>query len=404
MTQGTVGAQPSRAQIDMAALELVRRYGASILSMARRYSVCAEDAEDAYQRGLEILLTKAPSAQHEDLVPWLRTVVRNEAFEIRRQRLRSVPTDKEVGLIDELRQEPPAEVHAQRLEKLRLGAEAMRRLKPPELRCLLLKAEGYSYEEISQQTGFSHTKVNRSLSEGRRTFRRGLASIESGAECRRLAPLLSRVADGEASKEEIRDLRPHLRGCAGCRATLRDYRSVPARVSALFPPALSEPVSWLGQVVAAAKGCLAGLLGPVMQGGTGATVGKAVAVVCAGGIALGGVSLRDPDSTPAPERRPAPVEAADPKPVRATGQRATVAKPASAPAASPAPQRAADAPRRRADEGAPVAQPPAAEAATHETFGFEQSEPGTTSDASAISPKSEPAPAAEPEGEFSFER
>ena len=33
------------------------------------------DAEDAYQRGLEILLTKAPAIPDRELLPWLKTVV-----------------------------------------------------------------------------------------------------------------------------------------------------------------------------------------------------------------------------------------------------------------------------------------------------------------------------------------
>jgi GTP cyclohydrolase FolE2 len=42
---------------------------------ARRYAATPEDAEDACQRGLEILLTKAPSTSEEELIPWLKTVV-----------------------------------------------------------------------------------------------------------------------------------------------------------------------------------------------------------------------------------------------------------------------------------------------------------------------------------------
>ena len=68
-------ARPARAEIDEAALELLARHGAQILATARRYAVTPEDAEDAYQRGLEILLTKAPSTSEDDLVPWLKTVV-----------------------------------------------------------------------------------------------------------------------------------------------------------------------------------------------------------------------------------------------------------------------------------------------------------------------------------------
>ena len=62
-----------------------------------------------------------------------------------------------------------------------------------------------------------------------------VAGIESGAECERLAPLLSKLADGEAGAEDMAALRPHLRGCLTCRATLREYRGAPSRIAALVP-------------------------------------------------------------------------------------------------------------------------------------------------------------------------
>ena len=71
----TRGTRPARAEIDAAALELLRRQGAQILATARRYAATPEDAEDAYQRGIEILLTKAPSTREQELIPWLKTVV-----------------------------------------------------------------------------------------------------------------------------------------------------------------------------------------------------------------------------------------------------------------------------------------------------------------------------------------
>ena len=80
--------------------------------------------------------------------------------------------------------------------------------------------------------------MNRSITEGRRAFTEKVASIESGMECRRLAPHLSALADGEADASQLRELRPHLRSCLACRARLREYRTVPSRVAALAPPAL----------------------------------------------------------------------------------------------------------------------------------------------------------------------
>ncbi len=41
-----------------------------------------------------------------------------------------------------------------------------------------MRAAGYSYAEISQQTGFTHTKVNRSLTQGRALLRQREAQIE----------------------------------------------------------------------------------------------------------------------------------------------------------------------------------------------------------------------------------
>src|SRR3954468_16129636 len=207
----TAPARPSRAQIEPAALELLSRHSAGLLATARRYSATPEDAEDAYQRGVEILLTKAPTTTEAELLPWLRTVVKHEAYAVRKSTGRAIPSadplDGEVAPV------AWTDERAERYERLRLGAEAMAGLKPQEIRCLLMKAEGLSYQEICSATGWSYTKVNRCLTEGRRAFLKRVAGIESGAECDRLAPLISKVADGEASPEEMRTVRPHLKSC-----------------------------------------------------------------------------------------------------------------------------------------------------------------------------------------------
>jgi hypothetical protein len=45
-------------EIDQAALLLIARRGGEIAATARRYAATTEDAEDAYQCGLEVLLRK----------------------------------------------------------------------------------------------------------------------------------------------------------------------------------------------------------------------------------------------------------------------------------------------------------------------------------------------------------
>jgi len=56
-------------------LELVGSQADSLLRVARRYSLCADDAHDAYQRGLEILMRHAARLDPDRAAGWLHTVV-----------------------------------------------------------------------------------------------------------------------------------------------------------------------------------------------------------------------------------------------------------------------------------------------------------------------------------------
>ena len=82
-----VGA-PGEAARKRAAVETYARHEAALRRTARRYSLCADDAEDALQRGLEILLRKAPSEDPRELIRWTQTVVKHEALAVRRERER----------------------------------------------------------------------------------------------------------------------------------------------------------------------------------------------------------------------------------------------------------------------------------------------------------------------------
>ena len=71
-----------------AAVETFARHEASLRRTARRYSICADDADEALQRGLEILLRKAPSEDPRELIRWTQTVVKHEALAVRADRER----------------------------------------------------------------------------------------------------------------------------------------------------------------------------------------------------------------------------------------------------------------------------------------------------------------------------
>ncbi len=224
-----------------AAVELIAGHEQVLRQTARRYSLCADDAEDAFQRTLEIILTKAPTERIRDLIAWAQTVTKHEALAIRRERERllGAPPVAEGREVDWMALIPAGDdgpdERAERHEAVARSREALQALKPAELRALTLRGEGYSYAEIGELTGFSRTKINRCLAEGRERFRSLLSRSEDGSRCREMRPLLSAFCDGEASAGEVATLREHLRACAGCRATLRAYRAVPGAAAALAP-------------------------------------------------------------------------------------------------------------------------------------------------------------------------
>ena len=127
------------------------------------------------------------------------------------------------------------------------GAEALRRLKPDEAKALMLKAEGHSYKEISDQLGWTYTKTNRAITEGRARFLKVFAEIETGAECERVAPTLAALVGGTATADALLELRPHLQHCTTCRATVRSlHESRLGRLAALWPiPAVLAPLRWV---------------------------------------------------------------------------------------------------------------------------------------------------------------
>jgi RNA polymerase sigma factor (sigma-70 family) len=362
----SVSAEASRSRlgpVDAAArkrvaAEIYARNEAALRRIARRFSLCADDAEDALQRALEILLRKAPSDNPRELVKWTQTVVRHEAMAIRRERERTLAGPaafkREPGREDWVallptRADGPPDV-AERREAVARSREALQALRPQELRALTLLAEGYSYVEIGEITGFSQTKINRCLSEGRERFRQLVARSESGGRCEELAPLLSAFCDGEADPKEVAELREHLRACAHCRATLRAYRAAPAAASALLPVLPRSIWERAGDALAELWGRL-GFGGDAVSqasvGGGGVAAAAKVAVVClgtaggaaacvAGGLVPAPVDLHREHESPPVERRLSEIPA--PRNPAPQVESASAPEPKRQPAPDPSPQ------------------------------------------------------------------
>ena len=214
---------------------IVGRHGDLLLRVARGYSLCADDAHDAVQRALEIYMRRVESLDPATELAWLKVVVKHEALAVRRGRAGVAGEELDLDAVPAAEQRT-VEERLESSERVERSAEVMRRLKRDEARALMLKAEGLSYNEIGERLGWTYTKVNRCITEGRRRFMKLYEELETGAECERLAPTLHALAAGSASAEALLELRPHLRNCAGCRATVRALHASRLRRFTAFAP------------------------------------------------------------------------------------------------------------------------------------------------------------------------
>lgn len=205
--------------------DVVRRYRRTLLGAARQWSLCSHDAEDAYQRAIEIYLNRIDSLDPRTELAWLKVVIRHEAMAIRKAR-QQIVSDDEVDLDAQIAEnQRSVEEQFESRERVGRSKEVIARLKRDEAQALMLKAEGHSYAEISKHFGWTYTKVNRCITQGRKQFRKVYEGISNGSQCEEFAPILNAIVSAKVSNAQLLEVRPHLRHCSRCRATLRSLHS-----------------------------------------------------------------------------------------------------------------------------------------------------------------------------------
>ena len=204
---------------------IVARHGDLLLRVARHYALCADDAHDAVQRALEIYMRRVDSLDPATELAWIKVVVKHESLAVRRSRAGVASEDVDLDAVPAVAQRS-VEERFESSERVERSAEVMRRLKRDEARALMLKAEGLSYNEIGERLGWTYTKVNRCITEGRRRFMRLYEELETGVECERLAPTLQAARAGQR------------RPASRCSSSARTCATAPA---AAQPSAPSTP-------------------------------------------------------------------------------------------------------------------------------------------------------------------
>ncbi|WP_372787691.1 RNA polymerase sigma factor [Paraconexibacter sp.] len=267
---------------DLVAATLAR-HATSLLATARRHSLCEDDAHDAYQRAMETFLRNAGRLDPERAHRWLHTVVKHEAISLRADRQRVVPRtaydfDAQVG--------HEASPDDRALDRERAGwmAEALEDLRPGEEQALRLRADGLSYTEIAGELGWTRTKVNRSLTEGRARARTRFALLESGRGCERWAPTLERLREGGAAAPDLAGARRHLRICPACRATVRAMHDREAPMAGIAPLGLVGFVAWWQERAVSAT-VRVQMVAETLMSAKGMAVAASAAALTSGGVA-----------------------------------------------------------------------------------------------------------------------
>ena len=190
-----------------------------LLRYAARFAPSLEDAEDAYQRAMEIALTKGPMVDQREFIAWLHVVLRNEATSLARKRTREAPADAEVvtAAVERAhggRDEPSAVVEWK--ERYRTLQDAMTSLNEAERICLLLRTAGVSRAEIRTMTGYTERKVERSIVRGRERLNEWHHSMAAGEKCLKMRAALERrgghtrrTPAGVAPRASLRPLPGH---------------------------------------------------------------------------------------------------------------------------------------------------------------------------------------------------
>jgi DNA-directed RNA polymerase specialized sigma24 family protein len=155
----------------------MRHHGSVLRRQAARHAPTAHDAEDAMQDACVQFLRCYDGPPGVDALRWMQLTTKRCAWATARDRVRrqcvtlavtDAPDEGEAVALDDMT--TPARILELRDEHL-ARLTALSGLKPDERSALFFIAAGYSYREVAAMQGWTYTKVNRCLAEGRVVLR-----------------------------------------------------------------------------------------------------------------------------------------------------------------------------------------------------------------------------------------
>ena len=153
--------------------DLYRNHRHFLLAIATRNSADQLDAEEALQDAFLIFLDRFDPETRTPPLAWLTLTLKRHCWAIYRRK-RSAPDTPQTNTLDTMPDQTASpEEAAEAAELLARHRKLIRLLRPNERRALGLLALGFSYHEIMRVTGWTYTKVNRSIRDGRAQLRQG---------------------------------------------------------------------------------------------------------------------------------------------------------------------------------------------------------------------------------------
>jgi RNA polymerase sigma factor (sigma-70 family) len=216
-----------------------------------------QDAEDALQETMIKVLRALPGERRAiALKPWLYRIAHNESIDLLRRRRASVSLEESEPVArDGLAEQVETR---QRLRQLIVDLGAL----PERQRGALLMREagGLDFEEIAAALETSPAVARQTLYEARL----GLRHMDAGRDmdCTAVTKALS---DGDRRVRRRRDIRAHLRDCAGCRRFAEEIDSRRDDLAAISPLPAVAAAALLHGVLGGGAGA-----GAAAAGGTGA--------------------------------------------------------------------------------------------------------------------------------------
>jgi len=170
------------AEVRLMAGELYAEGRRHLLRIARWNAASVADAEEAVQDALLYFLEGYDPDSGAPPLAWITLAMKRRCWRLRERAHadRHVTADRDgeheepTGALG--RHASDARPLADRVADRDQARRRLARLKPDQRTAIGMVAAGYSYEEVGRARGWTRTKVNRSLAEGRAVLRKGIAS------------------------------------------------------------------------------------------------------------------------------------------------------------------------------------------------------------------------------------